>query len=203
VTHDYVLQCNQSDWAFLQERAQRIGYEVFVDHKILYFRPHQYAQGKKQSLTLGDTLYEFFPRSTTMNQIDKIGVKGWFPKEKKDEIAEAKVGKEGNIMGGKMAGVKAVKKAFGTSNYSIVDQPFHTKAEADEMATGQFQNMAIAYITGEGKCLGNADLKVSEVVEITGIGKRFSGLYYLTSVEHHYDASTSYTSSFTVRRNAL
>ncbi|MDJ0732358.1 MAG: hypothetical protein QNJ33_20490, partial [Crocosphaera sp.] len=35
---EYVLQHNQTDWEFLQERAARIGYEVVVDNKTLYFR---------------------------------------------------------------------------------------------------------------------------------------------------------------------
>src|ERR1044071_5806900 len=38
VTHDYVLQANQSDMEFLQERARRINYEIAMDDKNLKFR---------------------------------------------------------------------------------------------------------------------------------------------------------------------
>src|SRR2546423_5430485 len=39
VTHDYVLQANQTDYEFLSERAARINYEVAVEDKTLIFRP--------------------------------------------------------------------------------------------------------------------------------------------------------------------
>ncbi|ETX05494.1 MAG: hypothetical protein ETSY2_22625 [Candidatus Entotheonella gemina] len=49
VTLDYVLQHNQTDMAFLQDRAGRIGYEVFVKEKTLYFQPRQNAM--KEAVT--------------------------------------------------------------------------------------------------------------------------------------------------------
>ena len=105
-------------------------------------------------------------------------------------------------MGGSTSGAKAVKKAFGESSYTIVNQTVSTKAEADQIALGQFKDMAIAYITGEGNCQGNPDLRAGKVVEIAGVGKRFSGLYYIMNVEHYYSLNQGYKTSFNVRRNA-
>ena len=45
VTHDYVIQANQTDLEFLRERAGRIQYEVFVSDKTLHFRPVQNDAG--------------------------------------------------------------------------------------------------------------------------------------------------------------
>jgi phage protein D len=45
VIHDYVIQANQTDLEFLQERARRIQYEVFVTDKTLHFRPVQNDRG--------------------------------------------------------------------------------------------------------------------------------------------------------------
>ena len=41
VSLDYVLQNNQSDFEFLQERARRIGYEMVVTDAELHFRPRK------------------------------------------------------------------------------------------------------------------------------------------------------------------
>ena len=38
---DYVIQHNQTDWEFLQSRANRIGYEMLIDKKTFYFQPCQ------------------------------------------------------------------------------------------------------------------------------------------------------------------
>jgi phage protein D len=200
---EYILQQNQTDWDFLQERARRIGYEVAVENKILYFRPHQNNNAKVLTLTYGENLQEFLPRLSTLNQVQQLEVRGWIPKDKKEVIGKAGVGREGGIMGGKTAGTKAVKKAFGQSSHTIVNQPVSSKAEADQMALGQFQDRAIAYIKGEGTCLGNPNLRAGKVIEILRLGKRFSGLYYLTSVQHYYSEEQGYTTSFTVGRNAI
>ncbi len=70
------------------------------------------------------------------------------------------------------------------------------------MALGQFQELAIAYITGEGICQGNPHLRAGKVIEIAGVGRRFMGLYYITNVEHNYSRDQGYKTAFTVRRNA-
>ncbi|AFY47151.1 phage protein D [Nostoc sp. PCC 7524] len=199
---EYILQHNQTDWEFLNERAKRIGYEVAIDENILYFRPHQNTQDKLLTLTYPEKLQEFIPRLSTMNQVQKVEVRGWISKDKKEVIGKAGVGQEGDTMGGSTSGAKAVKKAFGESSQTIVSQPVSSKEEADNMALGQFQDMAIAYITGEGACQGNPKLRAGKVIEISGVGKRFGGLYYLNSVEHSYIWDQGYRTSFTVRRNA-
>jgi uncharacterized protein len=199
---EYILQHNQTDWEFLKERAGRIGYEVMVDNKTLYFRPHENAKSKILTLTYGENLQEFLPRLSSMTQVQKVEVRGWIPKEKKEVIVNAAAGKEGGTMGGKISGAKAVKKAFGESSHTIVNQPVSSKAEAEQMALGQFQDRAIAYITGEGICQGNPKIRAGKVIEILQVGKRFSGLYYIMSAEHFYSREQGYQTSFTVRRNA-
>ena len=199
---EYILQHNQTDWDFLKERAKRIGYEVAVEQTTLYFRPHDNAKAKILTLTYGEDLQEFLPRLSTMNQVEELEVKGWISQEKKEVLSKAAVGKESGTMGGSTSGVKAVKKAFGKSSYTVVNQPVSSKEEADSMALGQFQDMAIAYITGEGTCQGNSNLRAGKVIEILGLGKRFSGLYYIKTAEHICSQTQGYKTSFTVGRNA-
>lgn len=199
---EYILQNNQTDWEFLQERAERIGYEITLDNKTLFFRPLDNAKAKILTLTYGEDLQEFFPRLSTLTQVQKLEVKGWIPQEKKEVVGKAKANKNGEGMGGLIYGANAVKKAFGESSHTIVNQAVSSKAEAEQMALGQFQDRLLAYITGEGTCQGNPDLRAGKVIEIVGVGTRFSGLYYIVSAEHSYSIDQGYQTSFTVRRNA-
>lgn len=201
VKHEYVLQHNQSDWDFLQSRAERIGYEVVIDNKTLYFQPPQNDGQKVLTLKFEENLSEFLPRLSTMNQVQEVEVRGWIPKDKEEVMGKAAAGKEGSKMGGKTTGPKAVE-TFGKSVSAVVSQPVASKAEADEIALGQFKDMAIGYITAEGTCPGIATLRVAKVVEVTGVGKRFSGLYYVTSTEHNYSHDRGYKTLFTARRTA-
>ncbi len=202
VTLEYVLQHNQTDMEFLQQRAARIGYEVFVAEKTLYFQPHQHSKGSAMTFSLGKDVIEFFPRLTTVSQVDEVIVRGWDPKQKKEILGKSATGQESSTMGGVTSGPKATKSAFGKSSAASVSAPVFSKAEADQMALGQFNDMALTYIEGDGLCLGTADLRAGMVIKIEEAGDKFSGLYYVTAVTHSLTPNQGFQTRFTVRRNA-
>lgn len=202
VVLEYVLQHNQTDLEFIQERAWRIGYEVFVDNKTLVFRPRQLSQKEILTLSLDKNLLEFYPRLTTLSQVEKMEVRSWNSQEKKVIVGQANLGKESARLGDSASGPEISKRVFGQSGSAIVDWPVSSQAEADKVALGSFNEMALAYITGDGVCVGQADLRAGTVVRVEGLGKRFSGLYYVTSTTHSYDSLQGYSTAFTFRRNA-
>lgn len=202
VTLEYVLQHNQTDMEFLADRARRIGYEVAVEDKTLRFRARQHGAGEALTLTYEDDLIDFYPCLSTMGQVGKITVRGWNPRDKEAVFSEVAAGAESTTMGGSTTGPQAAEEAFKESPMSIVDLPVSSQAEADKMAQGRFDEMALAYIVGEGLCMGRTDLRAGIVVKIDGLGQRFSGLYYITSVTHSYTPSQGYRTAFAVRRNA-
>lgn len=202
VIFDYVLQHNQTDLAFLRERAHRIGNEVVVEDKTLTFRPRRHDQGEIVTLARDVDLIEFLPRLTTMNQVGQVRVRGWNPKEKSAVVAQAAVGAETTTMAGATSGPAAVNAAFGETESASVTRPVLTQAEADQIATGRFNELALDYIQGEGACIGRTDLRAGAVVRMEGLGQRFNGLYYVTSATHTYAPAHGYRTMFTVRRNA-
>lgn len=202
VTLEYVLQHNQTDMEFLRHRASRIGYEVFVESKTLYFQPHRHDSKEALTLSLGKDVIEFYPRLTTVAQVGERVVRGWDPKQKKEILGKAAAGQESSTMGGRTSGPKATNSAFGKTSAALVVTPVFSKAEADQMALGQFNETALTYIEGDGLCLGRSDLHAGMVIAIEEAGKTFSGLYYVTSVEHNITYSQGYQTRFTVQRNA-
>ncbi len=203
VTHDYVLQANQSDMEFLQERARRIQYEVVVEDKTLFFRPVANAESEIATLSMEDDLLEFYPYLSSVRQVSEVTVRGWDPKEKKEIVGQAKTGDEVSTMGGQDSGGALIEDAFGSAAGIIGDRPVMTQAEADQMAQARFNNVALALIQGHGVCWGRTDLRPGKVIEIEGVGTRFSGQYYVTAANHRYMPQRSYYTRFTVRRNAL
>lgn len=199
---DYVLQNNQTDLAFLEARARRLGYEVVVEDKTLHFRAHQNDASETLTLARDGDLLEFYPRLTTVGQVGKVQVLGWSPKDKEAVLGEAAAGSEASQMGGTASGPSAADKAFGKTVSPSVDRPVFSKAEADLVARGHLEEMALAYVSGEGVALGRTDLKAGTVISVEGMGDRFSGLYYVVSVSHSYAPRRGYRTAFTVRRNA-
>jgi phage protein D len=198
----YVLQHNQTDLAFIRERARRIGYEVYVKEKTLQFQPLQIDKTVDITLTHGLDILEMYPRLTTMSQVGEVVVRGWDVKEKEAIVGTAAVGDETATMNGTSSGPKTANTAFGKTSFAYVDRPVFSKAEADQMALSQFNRAALAYIDGEGLCYGRPDLKAGTVITIEGLGEKFSGLYYITSVKHLWSNRGGYRTRFTYQRNA-
>jgi phage protein D len=202
VTHDYIIQANQSNWDFLLSRARHIGYEIAIDDKKLIFRPVANAAGASLSLSFPETLLEFYPRLVSSGQVNNTTAQGWSVRDKKVIAGKAKTGDENSRMGGDQSGGALAKKAFGEAVDLIDALPVATQAEADQIAKGWFNRTALDLITGEGVCYGRTDLRAGQVVKLDGLGKRFSGSYYVVSVRHRITPDLGYQTQFTVRRNS-
>ncbi|HKQ79339.1 MAG TPA: hypothetical protein VJ810_36935 [Blastocatellia bacterium] len=202
VTHDYIVQANQTNWEFLLSRALHIGYEIAVDDKTLHFRPVANASGEKLSMSFPEDLLEFYPRLASSGQVNEVTVRGWNVKDKKEITGKAKTGDENSKMGGDQSGGALAQKAFGAASELIAALPVTNQAEADQIAKGWFNRTSLLLITGEGFCYGRTDLRAGQVIKLDGLGERFSGSYYIVSALHRLTPDRGYQTQFTVRRNA-
>jgi uncharacterized protein len=199
VKHEYVMQANQTDFEFLQERARQIQYHLFVEDRKLFFRPIT-IQNTKAKLTLANDILDFCPRVSALAPLSQVVVQGW-DFSKKIPITKAKTS-DTSILMGKTRGADFVSH-FGGAIATILDSPPMSIAEAETRAQAQFNQSALNFITGEGVAWGRTDLQPAQVIQIDGLGKRFSGLYYVIGVTHHYTADGNFYTHFKVRRNAL
>ncbi|MFN0085517.1 MAG: phage late control D family protein [Blastocatellia bacterium] len=201
VTHEYLLQDNQTDIDFLMGRARRIRYELAIENNVLHFRKATNDRDKVVSLEYGFTLRSFYPRLNTSSQVSEVLVQGWDAKIKKAITGRARSGDEVSKMGGRQLGASITESAFFATKNIITGVPVSSEGEANQIARGKFNDMAVEFITGEGTAIGNGDIKAGKVIELLKLGRRFSGLYYITSATHVID-SAGYSTKFTVERNA-
>lgn len=197
--HDWVLQNNQTNWEFLNDRAARNGFRLYVQgHKDLRFEKVKNKGAGVVKLEWGTDLKSFRPRTSASGQVSEVIVKGWDPKSKQKIEAKAtkpsgipKVGRAGH--GGDIA-----KKAFGEAKMVVVDRPVHSNAEAQALAQSICDEMAGAFLEADGLCEANPSLKPGMSVEIKNIGNRFSGEYLVTSTIHTYTPAEGYQTQFVV-----
>lgn len=198
--HPYLFQNNQTNIDFLMMRARAVGFELHVEDRTLSFRKRRYDRGKVVTLEWGKELESFHPVLTTMPLAQKVVVRGWDRKNKEALVGTASAGDISNKMAGESLGAKDAE-AFGAAEVRVVDHPVASAAEAEQMAKGILEGIALTYVTGEGTTTGNALIRAGTVIELTELGKRFSGLYYVTATQHVRDAG-GFRTHFTVRRNA-
>lgn len=202
VLREYVLQHNQTDLDFIQQRARQIGYELLLEDRTLIFRPMQNSKKSEVTLDRVQDLLSFCPRLSTLSQVSEAQVRGWSVLDKTDITSQTAAGQEGPTMGSEATGPAVIQDSLGTVATVAVDHPIANQAEADQLSQGSLKRKALSYISGDATCVGRTDLRAGMVVRIDGVGKRFGGRYYVPTVTHTYTPSLGYRTHFTLRRNA-
>jgi phage protein D len=206
IRHAYVMQENQTNLAFLTQRAQRIGFEVMVDDKTLIFCKKKTEQSKTYTLIWGKphksfapdsktlALTSFYPDFNALNQIKKVTVRGYDPKTKKNIEGVAKSHRR-----------RTPAKTDVHGKYKeevIVEKPVSSREAADLLARSVYDERLLEVLTGKGSCIGLPVLRAGRIIELGGIGKRFSGLYYVTQSTHTISGS-GYSTTFSAKRKDL
>ena len=201
--HPYVLQFNQTDLAFLVERARAIRFELVVQGKVLSFQRAGNDQSRSYTLVWGQSLKSFSPTMNTLDQVSKVVVRGYDPVTKKEISGSAGEGAEDTTMGGSQTGADAAARGFGRRKEEIrTDIPVASQEEADQLARAIYNDRALEFVTGSGSSIGLPDLRAGRTVELDGLGPRFSGLYYITRSTHTIGAG-GYQTTFSVKRNSV
>ncbi|MGD8804461.1 MAG: VgrG-related protein [Chloroflexota bacterium] len=193
--YDYVSQNNQTNLAFLTQRAWRIGFECFEDDQKLYFRKPP-TGGGAVTLTWGEDLRTFRPVLSVAEQVDEVLVRGWDIRKKEAIVGKAK---KGELYASTAITGTGQSKAssLGTGKKTIVNLPVTSQAEADKLAQARINELSGMCVTATGSAFRRPDLRAGQVVKLEQLGSRFSGSYLVTAVRHVFD-STGFTSEFEV-----
>jgi phage protein D len=209
--YKYLYQHNEYDIIYLMKRAQRIGYDLFIEENgengqakdsTLCFLPSVNLRRKIYKLTYGRSLIQFQPSLSTANQVGKVRYQGWDHENKKkieytaqrSDIATKGVGTEG--------GQSSIDQSFRDREEVITTQPVLSEQEAKTLATETLERIAKEMVTGTGSTVGLPDLRAGSIIEIDGLGTRFSGRYFVTATTHAIGDS-GYTTQFECRLEEL
>lgn len=197
--HKWIIQNNQTDFEFLVQIAFESGHEFAVDGSKLLFKKAVPTSGPTIELSWGQTLADFRPRLTAVEQVKKVTVRGWDPTRKEAILGQATSTTTHPRVGlGKDGGTYAEQAFGGQKEFSVVTAPVTTQPEADTRAKSILDEINGSFIEASGLCDGRAEIKAGGYVKITNIGTRFSGEYYVTHATHVYTAGEGYTTRFTV-----
>ena len=202
-THAVLAQVNQSDLAFLRERARAVDAEVWVEGDVLHVQARGRRDAGKVSLEYGRTLRELSVLADLAGQRTSLTVSGWDVAAKEGISREASEGAVRSELGSGDSGGKLLKSAFGDRPERLVHLAPLTSAEADGLAQARFRGMARRFLTGQGISDGDARIRVGTKVDLRSVGPLFEGEYYVTDVRQTFDAGHGYRTRFAVERPGL
>ncbi|MDF5716306.1 MAG: VgrG-related protein [Rhizonema sp. NSF051] len=194
--HDYVFQENQTNMEFLRERAARIGFELFIQDNKLNFRKPE----SKTSLNLKwlVDISSFSTRITSSEQVSSVEVRSWDYTQKKLITSIKKSEKLVTETGNGKGSSTSSKFNMGNPTMIVVDQPVFKPKEADTMAQALCDELGGEFVYADAKAEGNPEIRPGKVIQLDGMGDRYSGKYYVTETRHFYTQRV-YKTEFSVR----
>ena len=207
---DYVAQQNQYDIDFLLARARQRGYVMFIQEadkqvrgskRRLYFGPSHEGQipGLRDvtfKLEWGKSLIDFKPTLTTANQVRSVTVNGWNRRTGKPIVEKASL--EDPDLNRNRDLYELLKKCDPREEV-VVEEAFFSKRQAKDRARAILMDRQKEMVKASATTVGLPDLRAGKMVQIQGLGSRFSGTYFITDTTHTI-GNSGYTTKFNARR---
>jgi phage protein D len=206
--HKALAQVNQSDLAFLRQRARAVEAEVWVE--ISGGKPTLNARKRADRsgpppLKLGfqNELQELRVVADLAGQRTSVVASGWDVGGKSAVSYEATDGDLGGELGNDESGASILQSKFGARKEAVVHGVPFTQSEAEDRAKAFFKMEARRFVVGHGVARTNGKLRVGRFVELDGVGPLFNGKYYLCEVRHRFDGGRGLRTEFCAERPGL
>jgi uncharacterized protein len=198
-TYQVLAQVNQSDLAFLRERARAIDAEIWMDGNMLHAQARSRRRTADATLTFGQALHEFSVAADLAGQRTAVTVTGWDVAggEGLEEQAGASA-IAGESEG--TAGPSLLQSAFGDRPERIVHMAPRSADEARALAETHFRRLARAFVRGQGVAEGDARIRVGSRITLRGLGSMFDGAYQVTETRHAFEPVYGFRTHFAVER---
>jgi len=196
-----VQQWNQSDLAFLRERARLIQAEVWFADNTLCFKSRQNRSAPALSLVQGNHLLDVQIRADLAHQRTSVKTSGYDASSRDAIDEEAGAGAiQAEISGGR-TGPSVLQQAFGERvSYRVRETPI-ASSEATAWAKAEMLRRSRGFVTAVGTTDGTPDMVVGSTQSLDRVGPPFNGGgYYVVRVSHVYDLTTGYRTVFEAQR---
>ena len=179
--HSAIHQHDQTDLAFLKQRAAAIGYVVFTDGDTLHFEQRRLVP----QAILGCGIEDIRVRAllawlASPDQVQQVDVRGWDPVIKQDIIAKAR-----RPVIGLSRAASTIEPPSAVIDLGFVET-LHTAAIAHAAAAGVLAARTEHDLSAEMAVDGVAALRAHAEVILHGAGDAFNGKYLVQGVSHRY-----------------
>ncbi|HKH59494.1 MAG TPA: type VI secretion system tip protein VgrG, partial [Flavitalea sp.] len=189
-THKEVVQYYSTDWDFIVNRAEIIGKLVTTDDGTVKVKKPDFTQQPVAVFQYGGNIIEFEAMIDSTSQYAAVTASGWNYANQElseQEAVSPSIKEEGNITSAELADV------LGLDQYKLIHSGSINDQELRGWASAQFLKSKLSKIRGRVKVLGFADIKPSGLIELQGIGDRFNGVAFVSTVRHNIADGNWYT----------
>jgi phage protein D len=202
-TYKILAQVNQSDLAFLRERARAIDAELWMDNSTLRVKARAKRRASAIELALGAGLHSFVATSDLATQCTSVSANGWDVAGKTALKHEADDSVIGGELNGDTSGARILRDAVGERKQAVAHGVPLNSNEAQALAESSFKNCARQFVVGRGRATLQAKLRVGALVDLKSLGPLFSGKYYVIEARHLFDNAQGLRTEFSGERPGI
>jgi len=180
--HNELVQYYCSDWDFMLSRAEVNGLLVCVENARVSVKAPRFDAPAELKLTYGDDLIELHADMDARSQFIEVNTASWDPGKQsviEEQVAPQTLNKQGDLTAKDLAGVLALK-SFRLQTPGLIE-----KSALKDWANGQQLKSGLARIRGGMKFQGSAKARTGSLIALDGVGERFNGNVFVSSVSHH------------------
>lgn len=182
--HDDIVKYYATDWDFMVCRAELNGQIVIADGATVSVGPPLVDAACVLQIGYGDALREIDAEIDARTQLASVTCSAWdFTAQQlaTGSSVEPSVNAQGNLSGPTLAAVLGLP-AFPLQSSAPVEA-----AQLGVWANAQLLKSRLARLRGTVSFRGNAGVLPGQMVELDGLGERFNGNAFVSSVTHTYE----------------
>jgi Rhs element Vgr protein len=176
-----LVQYYSTDWDFMLSRAEANGLLVIVDAAKVAVKAPATDGSPKLKVTYGDDLIEFHASTDARSQLSKVKGVAWDLKSQaivEQEAAPQTLNSQGNLDSATLA------KVTGPDVYRLQTPVPLESAALQSWVKARQVKAALARIQGRMRFQGSAKAKIGEMIALDGVGARFNGDVFVSTVTH-------------------
>ncbi len=181
-SHKEMIKYYTTDWDFIVSRSEVNGKLVFVDDGKISAKAPDTSQDPALELVYGATMMEFEAEMDARNQLSGAKCSSWdFGSQEmiEEESDEPDFNGHGNVDASTLADVIGLEEFSLRHTGKVVDKELKSWADA------RILKSRLAKIIGRVKCQGFGEIKPGNMLNLSGVGERFNGASFVTSVRQH------------------
>lgn len=199
--HRVVAQLDQSDLAFLRDRARACSAELWVADGTLSAR-RRTARGGTAPVVLahGADLREVRVVADLAGQRSSVSVGGWDVAGKAALTESADDAALAGEITGLDSGARVLGAAFAPRREAVVDAVPLSGPEARARAESLFRRRARQFVVARGVAQTVAGLRVGTTVRLDRLGGLLGGEFHVVEVRHRFDGAAGLRTEFVAER---
>ena len=176
-----LVQYYCTDWDFMLSRAEVNGLLVIVDAAKVSVKAPVTSATPILKVTYGEDLIEFNASIDAKSQFSKVQGVSWDIKNQaivQQTASPQTLNSQGNLDSATLA------KVLGLSTFVLQTASPVESAVLKSWADGQQLKSGLARIQGRMVFQGNASAKAGDLIQLDGVGARFNGNVFVSTVQH-------------------